>query len=91
MAEVVVTIKIMPKSPDVDLEAIKIKATDVIAEQKGEVGKSSIEPMAFGLKSLSLIFIRDESLGSVEDIEEKIKALEGVNSAEVTDVRRTIA
>ena len=40
MAEVVVTIKIMPKSPDVDLEAIKIKATDVIAEQKGEVGKS---------------------------------------------------
>ena len=90
MAEVVVTIKIMPESPEIDLEEIKSKATEVISEEKGEVGKSEIEPMAFGLKSLNLIFVRDESLGSVDEIEEKIKLIEGVTSAEVTDVRRTI-
>ena len=51
MASVVVTVKLMPESPEVDLDQMKEKATEVI-NKVGEVGKTEIEPVAFGLKAL---------------------------------------
>ncbi len=90
MAEVVVTIKIMPESVDTDLEQVKIEATKKIEEFGGEVGKSEIEPVAFGLKALKLIFVYDESKGSPDPLEVSIKEVDGVQSAETTDVRRAI-
>lgn len=90
MAEVIVTIKIMPESPEINLEDIKVKATEVISAAQGEVGKSEEVPMAFGLKALNLVFVRDESLGSVDEIESNITEIDGVNSAETIDVRRAI-
>ena len=90
MAQVVITIKVMPEDPRINLDLIKDKATEIIAQFKGEVGKVEIQPVAFGLNALMLYFIRDESLGDTEEIEKKIKELPGVNSVQVTDVRRTI-
>jgi len=90
MARVVVTLKIMPDSPGTDLERIKTKAISLITGFGGKVGKESIEPVAFGLNSLSLIFIMDESVGSTEPLEEKISSVKGVGSVETVDVRRTI-
>jgi len=90
MAEVILTFKIMPESPEVDLEAVKIKASEKIHEFGGEVGKTEEEPLAFGLKSLNIIFVMDEAKGSTDQLEEEIKQVEGVQSVEVTDVRRAI-
>lgn len=90
MGNAIVTLRIMPESPDTDLEAIKVQATKEIANFGGEVGKELIEPVAFGLKSLSLIFVVDEEKGGTDALEEKIREIEGVNSAEVTDVRRAL-
>ncbi len=91
MANVVVTLKIMPESLDVDLKDIEYK---VIKEIKNFVGetetKIEIEPVAFGLKSLKIIFVMNENKGSTEKLENKISSLKGVNSVEVTDVRRAI-
>ncbi|MBT5021660.1 elongation factor 1-beta [Candidatus Woesearchaeota archaeon] len=90
MADVIITFTIMPVSPEIDLDEVAKKATALIASFEGEVGKTLIEPVAFGLKSLKLIFVRDEKLGTTDELEEQIEKMEGVNSIEVTDVRRAI-
>lgn len=91
MAKAVITVKIMPESPEADLAKIEKEAKKLIAEFAGEgETKANIEPVAFGLKSLSIIFVMDESKGSPDPVAEKINGLEGVNSAEISDVRRAI-
>lgn len=90
MAHVIITLKIMPESVDVSLEGIKQKANELIKAFGGEVGKTEEEPIAFGLKALKLFFVMDESKGSTESLEQDISKIKGVNSVEVTDVRRAI-
>ena len=90
MAQLVVTIKIMPTSPDVDLKAIEIKATKEISKFGGDVGKVEIEPIAFGLKALKLFFVMDEKKGSTDSLEEKVSNIDGVESVEISDIRRAI-
>lgn len=90
MAQVILTFKIMPESPEVDLSAIEEKAKEAISNNKGELGKAVIEPIAFGLKALNLFVTADEAEGSPDEMEDALKALEGVQSCEVVDVRRAI-
>lgn len=89
MADVVVTLKIMPESPDTDIEKIAEEATKIISEY-GEVGKKLIEPVAFGLNSLKLIFVMDEKKGGTDILEQKISEIPEVVNVEVTDVRRAM-
>jgi len=88
-AQVVATFNIMPESVEINLEELSKKAKSVISKY-GEVGKVELKPVAFGLKAIEIMAILDESKGSTEPIENEIMELEGVNSAEVTDVRRTV-
>ncbi len=91
MAKVVVTFTIMPTSPDVELTVIEEKAKKEITSFVGKTGfKVEQKPVAFGLKSLNILFLVDEEKGSTEALEKKIAALDGVSSCEVTDVRRAI-
>ncbi len=91
MANVVVTIKIMPEGVDADLQVLEAKSLELIKEFAGEGDtKTTIEPIAFGLKSINIIFVMDEAKGAPDELEKKIADLEGVNSAEVTDVRRAV-
>lgn len=91
MAQVVITLKIMPSSPQTDLVKIEHEAKAKIAgfSQNDEM-KSEQEPIAFGLKALKITFVMDENKGSTDALEEDIKEIEGVNSVEVADVRRAI-
>jgi len=93
MAKVVVTIRIMPDSPDTDLKKLEEKATKLIndfCQDDRAVGKVNIVPVAFGLKAIDILFVADEKKGDVDPVAEKIAQLENVASAEVTDVRRAI-
>ena len=90
MATVIVTMKIMPSSPDENLESIKAAAAKLITEFGGTVGKVDFEPIAFGLKAIVFMFALNESLGGTEEVEQKIAAISGVNSVQVTDVRRAV-
>ena len=91
MAKAVITVKIMPESPETDLAKVEEEAKKIITDFAGEgETKSEQEPVAFGLKALKIIFVMDESKGSPDPVAEKVTALEGVNSAEITDVRRAI-
>lgn len=90
MANVVITLKIMPESPDVNLSVVQEKASKEIFNFGGEVGKVEIEPVGFGIKALKIYFVMDEKKGSTAPLEELIAKIAGVASVDVIDVRRAI-
>jgi elongation factor 1-beta len=91
MAMVVITLKIMPESPEINLDNIETQAKQkVIDFSQGQEMKIEQEPIAFGLKALKIIFAMEESKGSTDALEDSIKTIEGVNSVEVVDVRRAL-
>lgn len=90
MANVVVSLKIMPRDVGVDLSKIEQKARQEISRFGGAVGKVETEPIAFGLVALRLIFVMDERIGSTEKLEEDISRIRDVESVVVEDVRRAI-
>ncbi len=91
MAKVVITLKVMPDSPEVDLDALESEVLKTIKKFLGDVEyKKEIEPVAFGLKAIKIIFVMDESFGSTDELEDIIRNLDNVNSVEVVDVRRAI-
>lgn len=90
MADVVVTLKVMPDSPEVDLKVVEKKVGNLIAEFGGELGRVEKEPVGFGLVALKLFFVMPEAKGSTEPLEEQIKTLKEVGSVDVVDVRRAI-
>jgi elongation factor 1-beta len=91
MADVVVTLRVMPESPEVDLEKLKAESLEKVSAFSGNANtKVELVPVAFGLKALQIMFVMAEDKGSTDKLEEDIGTLEGVTSVEVTDVRRTI-
>ena len=91
MAQVVVTLKIMPQSPGVDLAELEKQAKEKIVEFcNSREFKTQIQPIAFGLKALLIYFVMEEKIGSTEELEQKISQIEGVESVEVPDVRRAV-
>ncbi len=91
MANAIVTIKIMPESPDEDLKHIETEALKMILKFAGKGDtRTEVIPVAFGLKSVNITFIMDENLGSPDAIEGELSSIKGVNSVETTDVRRAI-
>lgn len=80
MAQVAISLKVMPKSPKVDLEKLKEEIV-----HKVEVRDAKIEPVAFGLKALKILVIAPEK-GGTEQIEKTIRSIGGVGGVEVESV-----
>lgn len=80
MGDVLSTIKVMPTGVDVDLEKIKAEIESL--------GPHAVQvvPVAFGIKALEVQFIRPDSEGGTDELEDKMRAIEGVESVEVTGV-----
>ncbi len=94
MAQVVVTIKLMPEGPESDMEAVQSIAEakiDEFVQEKGEK-RFAIKPIAFGLKSLEIIFVLNDKIvtGGTEPLEASLAEIEGVGGVEVIDVRRAL-
>ena len=87
MGTALLKIKIMPESPDADLEAIENKSKEIVKEKGGKNPSTVREPIAFGLNAVIINFSMDESL-SVDEFEDSLKEIEQVNSTEVVDFRR---
>ncbi len=87
MGEVVTAIKLMPDSPDVDLEVLKTNIKTGLPED-AELHKIEEEPIAFGLVALIVMVIVEDGEGASEKTEQFLSNLEGVSNIEVTDIRR---
>ena len=87
MVEVLATIKVMPESPEVDLEKMKADIQASIPEGT-EFHKIEEEPIAFGLVALKVMVIVGDEEGGTEAAEANLAKVNGVNSVEVTDIGR---
>jgi len=90
MAKVIVTMKAMPDSPDVDMKAMEEKVLIELKTYGVSDSKIEQEPVAFGLIALKIMFVADEEKGSVDPLEENIQKIDGVQSVETVDVRRAL-
>jgi elongation factor 1-beta len=87
MAGAAVKIKLMPTSPDVNLEEIEKKVKEKIEEVQGKISSIEREPIAFGLNAIIATFAWDEDADR-DALEEDLAKIENVNTAEVIDFRR---
>ncbi len=91
MADVIITFKIMPESPDTNMERLEDDVKKKIAKFSGNKEfRVNVEDIAFGLKALNITFIMDEGKGSTEKLEDDISNIEEVSSVSVVDVRRAL-
>jgi elongation factor 1-beta len=87
MALAAVTIRVMPTSPEIDLKKLRAEVEDKIKKIGGILHQCEEQPIAFGLKALIFIIGWPEQK-QPDAIETEIAKIKGVNSAEITDVRR---
>ena len=80
MGQVALTLNIMPENTDVDMALLKEKI-----RAQADVKQITEKPIAFGLVMLEVLLVFDDKVGA-GDVEEKIRALEGVGSVETGDV-----
>lgn len=81
MGRVAVTLKVMPKSPDTDIERIKKEIRGSI-----EVQEIKEEPIGFGLVALRVLVVLADASGGTDSVEKAISGIEGVASVETEDV-----
>jgi len=79
----------MPESPQSDLGEVKKNAEHIIEKHGQKLLKEEIQPIAFGLNALLLIFTWPDN-ESPDVLEQELSALSDINSAEIVDVRRAI-
>jgi elongation factor 1-beta len=89
MTVVAVKIKIMPESPDVNLNNIEKEVGGLLESNGVKNTKFDIEPIAFGLKALNMMFGWPEEK-ALETLEAELSNIEGVSSVEIVDIRRAI-
>ena len=86
MSYVAAILKVMPESPEVDLDALKQTITETIDENVLE--RIEDEPIGFGLVALNVTIVVDDGEGGTEPIEEALANIDDIQSVEVVDVRR---
>ncbi|WP_456471964.1 elongation factor 1-beta [Methanocaldococcus sp.] len=86
MANVLVKLKIMPKSPEVNKEELKEKVKKVLEEQNVAVRGLFDEPLAFGLYTVYAVIEMEEREGGTEPIEEALAKIDDVESVETVEV-----
>ena len=89
MAFALIKVKIMPNSPDTDLDEIESKSKEILEGKGSKSIRFEREPIAFGLIAVIVGFSWDDN-DSNDDVLEELQNIENVSSAEVIDYRRAI-
>ena len=87
MSKVAAQIKVMPQSPDVDLDALEERLADSLPEG-AEINGFGRDDVAFGLVALLPTVIVADGAGGTEPVEEAFASVEGVESVEVQSTGR---
>jgi elongation factor 1-beta len=85
VGNVVLILRVMPESPDVDLDDLKARLR---AEVKG-LQDIQEEPIGFGLKALKIAVVVSDAAGESDATEGQIMALDGVERAEIVELTLT--
>lgn len=83
MGNVILKIKLMPASPDTDMEKLK-EGVEKVVPSYADVKKMDVAPIAFGLKALMLHIIMPDQ--SPDELVEKLKGIEGVTNVSIDEL-----
>ncbi len=86
MGEVAVIIKVMPESPDVDMEKLQ---ADIKAKIPG-IQDMRVEPIGFGLSAIKIMVITEDEEGSGDKIEGMFAGIAGIDRAEIESLNRLL-
>ncbi len=82
MGNVFVVYRVMPDSPE-SVESVRERVVNVLRSSGVEVMDVKEEPIAFGLKAILVGVKMEDKGGVVDEVEEKIRSVEGVESVSV--------
>ncbi len=85
MGNVAVILRVMPESPEINLDDLK----DAIRKAVPGVKEIREEPIGFGLKALKLVAIVSDRAGESDAIEQTISGVKGVERAEIVELTLT--
>ncbi len=85
MGSVAVIVRVMPESPEVNLEQLKKK----LEQKLPGIHEIREEPIGFGLKALKLVVVVNDSGGETDAIEKSLNEVAGVERAEIVEVTLT--
>jgi elongation factor 1-beta len=87
MGKVAAKIKVMPQSPDVDLDALQERLEQSLPEG-AKINGFERDDVAFGLVALFPTVVVPDDSGGTDAVEESFADVEGVESVEVDSVGR---
>ena len=87
MGKVAAKLKVMPQSPEVDLDALQERLEQSLPEG-AKINGFQREDVAFGLVALLPTVVVPDDAGGTEAVEETFTGVEGVESVDVEEVGR---
>ncbi len=87
MGDVAASIKVMPKSPDIDLDELQ-DSLEAALPEGARISGAKTEEVAFGLTALIPTVIVADGEGGTESVEEAFAAVDDVESVSVESVGR---
>jgi elongation factor 1-beta len=85
MGSVAVIARVMPDSPDVNLDELK----KALKQKIPGIQEIREEPIGFGLKALKLVAVINDAGGETDAIEKSLNEVAGVERAEIIEVTLT--
>jgi elongation factor 1-beta len=85
MGSVAVIMRVMPESPEVNLEELK----KALKEKLPGIQDIREEPIGFGLKAIKFAAIVNDAGGETDEIEKKLSQIPGVERVETIEVTLT--
>jgi translation elongation factor aEF-1 beta len=85
MSEVIVGLKVMPSTVDVDLDILEKKIREKINPDK-----IARQPIAYGLVAFLVTKFILDGEGELEKLENMIKSIENVGEVEITGLTRSL-
>jgi len=85
MGSVAVIVRVMPESPDVNLDELKV----ALKQKLPGIQDMREEPIGFGLKAIKLAAVVNDAGGETDAIEQLLNEIPGVERAEIIEVTLT--
>ena len=85
MGRVAVIVRVMPESPDVNLDELK----KALKQKLPGIQDMREEPIGFGLKAIKLAAVVNDAGGETDAIEQLLNTIPGVERAEIIEVTLT--
>lgn len=87
MGKVATQVKVMPNSPEVDLEALEARLAEALPEG-AELNDTAHEDVAFGLTAIIAMVVVPDDAGGTEAVEEAFAGVDEVESVSIENITR---